>query len=59
MKLTATEVHDLKKFEEETMKFAGRIFEYASMLDVQYLLPHMYDLQNIIREKLCQKSDAL
>lgn len=51
-KLTATEAMELQKFKEKTDRFAGELFEWASTLGVQYLLPHMWDLQQTIQEKL-------
>jgi hypothetical protein len=50
--MKAQEVHELQKFKELTDKFSGQFFDWASTLEMQYLLPHIHDLQRAIQEKL-------
>lgn len=50
--MTAQEVSDLQDFQCQTNSFAQSLFEHASALGVQYLLPHIYDLQREIQGKI-------
>lgn len=56
--MKSVETEDLQQFQKLTNQFAGRLFDYASMLEMQYLLSHIYNLQRAIQEKLNADAEA-